>query len=93
MSKTHVEVHGDDILIPVVPTVYGLIPELGGTTAFAVFTVYLAHIEVYKEQPTLGELAESLGITRQTVSKTITNMLEHGIDLRELGVKYLEKYA
>lgn len=89
----NVSVIDDHVSVPTEALLYGLIPAMGGTTAFAVGMAYIAHVDVYRELPSTLSLSKVTGLTRQTVSKALRGLIESGLDMRELGVKYLEKYA
>lgn len=89
----YVGVQDDMLVVPTESLLYGLIPAMGGTTAFAVCMAYVAHVDVYKEIPSTIALARVTGLTRQTVSKALRDLEEAGLDMRELGVNYLEEYA
>lgn len=89
----HICVIEDSVAVPTQGILYGLIPAMGGTTAYAVSTAYLAYIDVYRELPSTIALAKITGLTRQTVAKAMKDAEAAGLNLKELGEQYIEEYA
>lgn len=91
--ESYVGVSGENLVIPKEALIYGMVPAIGGATAFAVSSAYIAYVDTYRELPSYIALAKMLGITRQTVAKALNDLDAAGLDMKELGVKYLEEYA
>lgn len=83
----------DVVVIPKEALLYGLVQAMGGTTAYAVSTAYIAYVDTYRELPSTTAIAKIVGITRQTAAKAMKDLEDAGMDVRELGVRYLEEYA